>query len=125
MLLFFSTEEYWNFLSMLNIENTDDQFIINTAFDKCGIKWNEKQSSIIGRCSNGVNLTVSLVSNIEICRSCGKENNQYFVWHQLAEKKQKSKKKYAIKERVWFLKKKYNHAIDLKGLEWLHFLNSE
>ena len=111
-------------MSALTLKNIDDQYIINTAFDKCGIKWNKKQSSIIGRCSNGVNLTVSLVSSIEICRSCNDKKRQYFVWHQLAEKKQKSKKEYAIKARVWFLKKNYDHTIDLKGLEWLQFLNS-
>ena len=114
-------------MSSLKIESFDDQFIINTGFDKCGIKWNinRKQSSIIGRCSNALDLKISLVSTDDICRIC-KNHHKYYVWHQLSNKVQGQKKSAAKEGGLWFLKQNYlDHTVKFKGLQWLTFLNSD
>ena len=114
-------------MSTLNINKTDDQYIINTAFDKCGIKWNisRNQPGITGRCSNALDLKISLVSTDEICRDCDDDHN-YYVKHQLADRILGKKITAAKGGEVWFLKKKYSdHTVKLEGLEWLRFLNSD
>ena len=111
----------------LNREKISEQYIINTGFDECGIKWNisRNQSSITGRCSTALDLKISLVSTDEICRHCDDQHN-YYVKHQLAARIMGEKMTAAKEGGVWFLKKKhFDHTVKFKGSEWLRFLNSD
>ena len=112
---------------MQTVVDDDDQRLINTALYRCKIVWRRDplQSSLDGRCSKELKLTVSIVSPDSVCRHCDRRKlDKYYVWHLLTTKKQSAKEKGADEADLWFLKNLEYKKVTLKGSEWLESLRS-
>ena len=100
----------------------DDQVVINTALNSCGIAWSspERGSCILGVCRD-LDLRVSLLPESVVCRWCRKRRG-FYVWHQKGARGQEDKRRVAEDGGMWFLKRNLNEKRELKGTEWLRFL---
>ena len=101
-----------------NLHVFDDQVNVNSALDRCSIKWSNKTSHdviIMGQCTTGrlQGLRVTILPANIICRRCSTEHkNSVYVWHKQSKKTGEMKVKTAVSTQTWFLK---NITIDLTG----------
>lgn len=121
-------EVFWNLLSevQLSLEKFDDQVLTNNALKQCNITWHTPaaDSFIHGMCP-GLGLKVALLPATTVCRLCGEEEREWYVWHQRTARSQEDKKRAAEKAGMWFLKRQQNMEHNkLKGIEWLRYLCS-
>ena len=109
---FFSTETLWNIVNRnkKNLHVFDDQVNVNSALDKCSIKWTNSTSQdtmVTGQCVRGrlQGLRVTILPANMICRRCQTEHkNSVYVWHKLSKKTGEMKVKTAVSSHTWFLK---------------------
>lgn len=125
-------------MSQLEDPTTDDQGNVNLALDELNIKWMNLRPSqnidtfeqeIYGVCNHQL-IVVLLPFNI-ICRhTCTPtRRDEYYVWHALAIKENRTVEKKMEQARVgsaWFLQDDWNKLSrqrqDLTGVEWLEYI---
>lgn len=122
----FSTEGFWDHFSVVQktLKMFDDQVVINTALESCGIVWHSsgKGSAVVGVCKD-VDFKVSLLPERQVCRKC-RNTTESYVWHHMGARGQPGKKKKAQDGGMWFLKRNLDKG-ELKGTQWLRFLYGE
>ena len=105
----------------------DDQYGINMALDRMGVKWNQMNNGYYeGHTTSGnTTLTITVLPQSVICRkNCSNELlKQYYVWHKyVVEKVGMAKRASMIVDRVWILNDNWNASLTdgtLKAEQWL------
>ena len=138
---FVYTEAYWEAMSGVKDPTTDDQGSINKALETLKVKWmNIKPTDNIDvlerdvfgvvsiKSPQAMKLIVMLMPFSTVCRqTCMPERrNEYFVWHAVAIKENRTVERKMSQARVgnaWFLSEQWQTISDanpfLKGVEWL------
>ena len=105
----------------------DDQYGINMALDRMGVRWNQMNNGYHeGHTTSGnTALTVTVLPQSVFCReNCSSELlKQYYVWHKLVtEKVGTAKRARMIADHVWILNDNWNASLrdgTLKAEQWL------
>ena len=135
------TEAYWEAMSSLRDPTTDDQGNINKALDFLRIKWMNirptqnidlMQKNLFGvvnlKHPEPMKMIVMLMPFSTVCRqTCVPEKrNDYFVWHAVAIKENRTVERKVSQARVgsaWFLSEQWQEISkenpSLRGVDWL------
>ena len=105
----------------------DDQYGINVALDRMGVRWNQMNNGYYEghTTSDNTTLTVTVPPQSVFCRkNCNSELlKQYYVWHKTVRQKVgKAKRARMIVDRVWILNDNWNASLrdgTLKAEQWL------
>ena len=107
--------------------SVDDQYGINVALDRMGVKWNQMNNGYHEGHTTGGNttLTVTVPPESVFCRRhCSSRLlKQCYVWHKLVvEKEGMAKRARMIADHVWILKDNWNASLrdsTLRAEQWL------
>ena len=125
------SEQYWESMSKVLPETTNDQARLNVALKAMDIKWstgsNGSRRSILKEAWQGKGrggFTVTVLPSTVMCRAreCLKHHrSSYYVWHR-GGKHEDGKQKYAAAAKLWYLRTDWmtiSNGTTTKGLQWL------
>ena len=138
----FCPEAYWEAMSYLKDPTTDDQGNINKALASLKIKWMNIRPSqnidliyknlfgvvTLPQYPDPMKMIVMLMPFSTVCRqTCVPEKrNEYFVWHAVAIKENRTVERKVSQARVgsaWFLSERWQEISEenpsLRGVDWL------
>ena len=133
----YSAERYWDSVTKSRLkrtENANDQIRLNYGLDILNISWSgneiirdENGTEAVGRCYNGLNITVLPYS--VICRyNCSPQHRDgYYIWHKGGDRDTQSKMAEAAKGHMWFLKENWKNISEdssSQGTEWLRLISN-
>ena len=126
-----SSEQYWESMSKVLPEVTNDQVRLNVALKAMNIKWNNSfhgsYRSILKEAWQGNSMqgfTVTVLPSTIMCRAreCPRRRrSSYYVWHR-GGKHEDGKRKYAAAAKLWYLRTDWmtvSNGTTTNGLQWL------
>ena len=126
-----SSEQYWESMSKILPEVTNDQVRLNVALKAMNVKWSNSlhgsYRSILKEAWQGKGrggFTVTVLPSTVMCRTrdCPRRRRSlYYVWHR-GGKHEDGKRKYAAAAGLWYLRTDWmtvSNGTTTNGLQWL------
>ena len=125
------SEQYWESMSKVLPETTNDQARLNVALKAMDIKWSNSpigsRKSILREAWQGSGrggFTATVLPSIVVCRGgCSRHfRSHYYVWHKGGKQSRDGKWKYAAVAGLWYLRTDWmtvSNRTTGSGRQWL------